>query len=431
MSYVETCEPSAWPVLAEFGPAYPALPIAKHRRMKDPDADQRRVHGEAVCEAIRALQRRELQRELPSHKAPCASGTWETHGAKINAAIRRQHAARLQADANADRARRTDDEIRKAYAAAMAERRAQEAAALVSVREEDALRADAAALAASCDHEDRVAEVEIEIAAIQAEPVEDHARSPSVGAVGTCVVAPGKGRIGPDYAGPTFTVVANSHTGRKRLLFIVSELGGNLDRDQWKDTRAAFPLGALAAVESMQLRGLRIIGLPRKTRSKPVESVPSVPVVERPPETPEPSCALPEAACTNPPAKPGVRVKAWSKPRYRVKAGSRPSTWEPDPGVGASRVEAAPPPERTDPSHAGEQPSLAEFITARVGPHWSVHQRITSRVRQRRMNPIRHSVYLSLTAEYDRSGSRYEPYCGGAPRPRLRIVGGTDYRRAA
>ncbi|WP_133771601.1 hypothetical protein [Enterovirga rhinocerotis] len=132
MAYVDSVEASATaprePVDA-FGPIYPALnaTVAKGRRVADPTREQRRAHGEAVGAAIRELQRRELQREAPPHRCPCASGTWHS-GDDLTKAIRRQHDAALQAQAKADRARRTDAQVMAQYEAAMAERRAQEAA---------------------------------------------------------------------------------------------------------------------------------------------------------------------------------------------------------------------------------------------------------------------------------------------------------------
>lgn len=69
--------------------SYPHL-TGLDRYRRDPDAD-RRAYGAAVLSAIRALQARELARELPTHPCPCASGTWESDGAKILAAVRAQN----------------------------------------------------------------------------------------------------------------------------------------------------------------------------------------------------------------------------------------------------------------------------------------------------------------------------------------------------
>jgi len=71
------------------GPQYPTLAgLDRYRRA--PDAD-RRAYGQAVLAAIRALQARELARELPSHPCPCASGTWESDGHAILRAVRAQN----------------------------------------------------------------------------------------------------------------------------------------------------------------------------------------------------------------------------------------------------------------------------------------------------------------------------------------------------
>ena len=57
---------------------------------RDPDSD-RRAYGQAVMAAIRALQARELARELPSHPCPCASGVWASDGQEILRAVRAQN----------------------------------------------------------------------------------------------------------------------------------------------------------------------------------------------------------------------------------------------------------------------------------------------------------------------------------------------------
>ena len=70
-------------------PIYPALPgLDRYRRNPDPD---RRAYGAAVLSAIRALQARELARELPSHPCPCASGVWASDGQEILRAVRAQN----------------------------------------------------------------------------------------------------------------------------------------------------------------------------------------------------------------------------------------------------------------------------------------------------------------------------------------------------
>ena len=70
-------------------PLYPKL-AGLDRYRRDPDAD-RHVYGQAVLSAIRALQARELARELPSHPCPCASGVWASDGQEILRAVRAQN----------------------------------------------------------------------------------------------------------------------------------------------------------------------------------------------------------------------------------------------------------------------------------------------------------------------------------------------------
>jgi hypothetical protein len=69
--------------------AYPTL-AGLDRYRRNPDAD-RRAYGQAVLSAIRALQARELARELPLHPCPCASGVWESDGHAILRAVRAQN----------------------------------------------------------------------------------------------------------------------------------------------------------------------------------------------------------------------------------------------------------------------------------------------------------------------------------------------------
>lgn len=71
------------------GPQYPTL-TGLDRYRRDPDAD-RHAYGQAVLSAIRALQARELARELPSHPCPCASGVWASDGQEILRAVRQQN----------------------------------------------------------------------------------------------------------------------------------------------------------------------------------------------------------------------------------------------------------------------------------------------------------------------------------------------------
>jgi hypothetical protein len=69
--------------------SYPTL-AGLDRYRRNPDAD-RRAYGQAVMAAIRALQARELARELPTHPCPCASGIWDADGQAILRAVRAQN----------------------------------------------------------------------------------------------------------------------------------------------------------------------------------------------------------------------------------------------------------------------------------------------------------------------------------------------------
>jgi hypothetical protein len=72
-----------------LNPEYPHLAgLDRYRRDPNPD---RHAYGQAVLSAVRALQRRELTRVLPSHPCPCASGTWASDGQEILRAVRAQN----------------------------------------------------------------------------------------------------------------------------------------------------------------------------------------------------------------------------------------------------------------------------------------------------------------------------------------------------
>ena len=110
------------------GPAYPDLgnTVAKYRRMATKAGSisqmlpfDRQAYGEAVEKAIRAKQRSELMRELPSHPCPCASGTYHNTGEAIDRAMKAKHrAAALAAPAQERRARKPP-EWERLYRAAM------------------------------------------------------------------------------------------------------------------------------------------------------------------------------------------------------------------------------------------------------------------------------------------------------------------------
>ena len=110
------------------GPAYPDLgnAVAKYRRkaasagsVSEMLPADRHAYGEAVEKAIRAKQRSELQRELPSHACRCASGTAYNDGEKISAAMRAKHHAALLACPSQERRARTPQAWKRLYDLAM------------------------------------------------------------------------------------------------------------------------------------------------------------------------------------------------------------------------------------------------------------------------------------------------------------------------
>ena len=90
------------------------------------DQAERRAYGDAVETAIRALQRSELQRELPEHRVSCASGTNHNDGRKISAAMRAKHRAALQASVAKERRDRTPEQWQAMYDEAMAQKHARQ-----------------------------------------------------------------------------------------------------------------------------------------------------------------------------------------------------------------------------------------------------------------------------------------------------------------
>lgn len=123
-----------WEIEEPFGPNYnvEGAALQKFRRqargagsLSEMLPAHRRAYGEAVEKAVLAKQRSALFGALePERKAPCASGTWHSDGAKISAAVRAQQAARLQASAAADRRNRTPAQWAAMYRAAMREKAA-------------------------------------------------------------------------------------------------------------------------------------------------------------------------------------------------------------------------------------------------------------------------------------------------------------------
>jgi hypothetical protein len=81
----------------------------------------RREHGLAVLEAVRKLNYRSLQRELPTHNVNCASGTNHNDGAEILKALRLK--AWNNCNPDTIRAARSIESLQCAYDVAMMEKR--------------------------------------------------------------------------------------------------------------------------------------------------------------------------------------------------------------------------------------------------------------------------------------------------------------------
>lgn len=110
-------------LLAPFGPLYPALgaSVARFRKIDNPTALQ--AHGAEVERAIRALQRQELQRVLPSIAPSCASGTWHNNAdGSIGRSLRERQRAALLRCPEQIRKKRLPHEWQKLYEQAMKEK---------------------------------------------------------------------------------------------------------------------------------------------------------------------------------------------------------------------------------------------------------------------------------------------------------------------
>ncbi len=116
---------SSYIMNAEDGPLYPSLgaKVAKFRKLKKLTIEQRREYAQVIEETIRELQRQELQRELPSFRPHCASGTWHTTGQEIHDAIRQQQRNALLRCPDKIRRARTDVEWTNLYEEAMIEKK--------------------------------------------------------------------------------------------------------------------------------------------------------------------------------------------------------------------------------------------------------------------------------------------------------------------
>lgn len=105
------------------GPAYPDLGAKVAKLRKAPrTAANTALLGDAICEAVRARQRSALMKVLTPISCPCASGTWHSDGAKILAAVNRNNLAALDRATADDHRRRSDEQVGKALAAALAGR---------------------------------------------------------------------------------------------------------------------------------------------------------------------------------------------------------------------------------------------------------------------------------------------------------------------
>lgn len=109
---------------SEYGPNYPKLTgLDKWRKKATLTSDEWREYGAAVRKKIEALNRSALVSVTPSRqRCPCASGSWSSDPKEIAKAVKRQNQAAFDAAVARDRAKRTDDEIREAYATAMREK---------------------------------------------------------------------------------------------------------------------------------------------------------------------------------------------------------------------------------------------------------------------------------------------------------------------
>lgn len=121
-------ERTAREYLEQF-PLYPNIPgAAKFRKIANPTREQRIAHATVIENTIRALQVKELARELPEIKPACASGTFINNGAELHEHLVRQRRAALARVPDQERAKRTDRELIAQYEAHMAAQRTRQAA---------------------------------------------------------------------------------------------------------------------------------------------------------------------------------------------------------------------------------------------------------------------------------------------------------------
>jgi hypothetical protein len=87
---------TTWAIEAPFGPTYPKFVVPAAVKAAGSAA-----HGAYVLSKIAALQLASLDSyckrgSAASAPCPCTSGSWESDGLKILAAVKRQHRAALQ-----------------------------------------------------------------------------------------------------------------------------------------------------------------------------------------------------------------------------------------------------------------------------------------------------------------------------------------------
>jgi hypothetical protein len=134
-------EARTWYSHPSHNPAYPKLgpSVEKHRRLNDDTPEGRKAYGQAVCAAIRSLQRSELMRagvNRSEGRPMCASGTAHTEGKDILKAIRAQHRTATQAAANGPTFERTEEELERDYYRAMLESRGVDPGKIVDIMPE-------------------------------------------------------------------------------------------------------------------------------------------------------------------------------------------------------------------------------------------------------------------------------------------------------
>lgn len=110
---ISAAELKRMPEPYKFGPA-----VDKYRRLpKTPE--NIKAHGDAICAAVRSKHRSALNKVLTPISPSCASGTWEADGQGVLKAIARQHRSALDGALAASWRARTNEQVRKAYEAAM------------------------------------------------------------------------------------------------------------------------------------------------------------------------------------------------------------------------------------------------------------------------------------------------------------------------